>query len=47
MFCMNLNCWFCNVNSKVSIFKRNSWTCPNCNQYNGFKKVNKIISKKR
>ncbi|CAF0973186.1 unnamed protein product [Brachionus calyciflorus] len=36
LFGLKLNCWFCNQNSRISFFKRNSWTCPHCNQYNGF-----------
>jgi hypothetical protein len=43
---MNQNCWFCNTQNSVSIFKRNSWHCNNCTQYNGFTKdgdYNKII----
>ena len=39
VFNKNVNCWFCNVESNVSFFKRNSWTCSHCSQYNGFKRV--------
>ncbi|XP_016988198.2 uncharacterized protein LOC108050823 [Drosophila rhopaloa] len=33
-----VNCWFCNENTRVSYGSRNSWTCPKCEQYNGFTK---------
>ncbi|XP_057326761.1 uncharacterized protein LOC130668469 [Microplitis mediator] len=33
-----LNCWFCNVNSKISRTKTDWWKCPNCHQHNGFSK---------
>ncbi|BFG01407.1 uncharacterized protein DMAD_01165 [Drosophila madeirensis] len=33
-----VNCWFCNQNSRVPYVQRNSWTCPQCEQYNGFTK---------
>ncbi|XP_022121976.2 uncharacterized protein LOC110997909 isoform X1 [Pieris rapae] len=33
-----VNCWFCNSNFWVKFINRNSWTCPNCEQYNGFTK---------
>ncbi|KAI5641703.1 hypothetical protein NE865_06007 [Phthorimaea operculella] len=33
-----VNCWFCNCNYWVKFFERNSWTCPKCEQYNGFTK---------
>lgn len=33
-----MNCWFCNCNSKIQYEDRNSWNCPNCQQYNGFTK---------
>ncbi|XP_017051284.1 uncharacterized protein LOC108094936 [Drosophila ficusphila] len=33
-----VNCWFCNGNSRVPYANRNSWTCPQCEQYNGFTK---------
>lgn len=31
-----VNCWFCNENTVVPYVIRNSWDCPNCEQYNGF-----------
>lgn len=31
-----VNCWFCNSNFWVKFIERNSWTCPKCEQYNGF-----------
>lgn len=34
-----VNCWFCNNNFTVKFPERNSWTCPKCEQYNGFTKV--------
>ncbi|KAJ8725892.1 hypothetical protein PYW08_004075 [Mythimna loreyi] len=33
-----VNCWFCNNNFWVKYPDRNSWTCPKCEQYNGFTK---------
>ncbi|KAJ2952986.1 hypothetical protein O0L34_g7361 [Tuta absoluta] len=33
-----VNCWFCNCNFWVKFFERNCWTCPKCEQYNGFTK---------
>ncbi|XP_047512173.1 uncharacterized protein LOC125054368 isoform X2 [Pieris napi] len=33
-----VNCWFCNSNFWVKFINRNSWTCPKCEQYNGFTK---------
>ncbi|KAI8038429.1 uncharacterized protein LOC128254932 isoform X2 [Drosophila gunungcola] len=33
-----VNCWFCNGNARVPYANRNSWTCPKCEQYNGFTK---------
>ncbi|XP_046391277.1 uncharacterized protein LOC124159488 [Ischnura elegans] len=33
---ITVNCWFCNVNTKVPYEFRNSWECPACDQYNGF-----------
>jgi hypothetical protein len=39
-------CWFCNQENKVFFFRKNSWTCPYCCQYNGFNKdgdYNKVI----
>ncbi|KAM8721343.1 hypothetical protein ACLKA7_007245 [Drosophila subpalustris] len=34
---IRVNCWFCNGNSRVSFAEQNSWICPQCDQYNGFK----------
>jgi len=34
-----VNCWFCSTNSVVNYAHRNSWTCGNCDQYNGFTKT--------
>ncbi|XP_045445878.1 uncharacterized protein LOC123653951 [Melitaea cinxia] len=42
-----VNCWFCNTNAWVKFNLRNSWTCPKCDQYNGFTKdggYNKVLS---
>ncbi|XP_034840181.1 uncharacterized protein [Maniola hyperantus] len=33
-----VNCWFCNSNIWVKYIDRNCWTCPKCDQYNGFTK---------
>ncbi|ALC49648.1 CG7744 [Drosophila busckii] len=33
-----VNCWFCNKDTQVAYTERNSWTCSDCEQYNGFKK---------
>ncbi|XP_043070801.1 uncharacterized protein LOC6571201 [Drosophila grimshawi] len=33
---IKVNCWFCNDNTHVPFPERNSWTCPLCEQYNGF-----------
>ncbi|KAJ8259680.1 hypothetical protein GJAV_G00172200 [Gymnothorax javanicus] len=33
---VGVNCWFCNQDTVVSYGNRNSWDCPNCEQYNGF-----------
>ncbi|KAH8236009.1 hypothetical protein KR032_012276 [Drosophila birchii] len=33
-----VNCWFCSGDSSVPYAERNSWTCPHCDQYNGFTK---------
>ncbi|KAH8345155.1 hypothetical protein KR059_007051, partial [Drosophila kikkawai] len=33
-----VNCWFCSGNASVPYAERNSWTCPHCDQYNGFTK---------
>ncbi|KAH8294562.1 hypothetical protein KR044_007005, partial [Drosophila immigrans] len=35
---IKVNCWFCNENTRVAYLDRNSWTCPKCEQYNGFNK---------
>ncbi|KAH8300835.1 hypothetical protein KR018_012597, partial [Drosophila ironensis] len=35
-FGIAVNCWFCNENSRVPYLERNCWTCPHCEQYNGF-----------
>lgn len=37
-FDVNVNCWFCNQNTRVPYLESNSWTCPHCEQYNGFTK---------
>lgn len=37
-FNISVNCWFCNHNTKVPYLDGNSWTCPSCEQYNGFNK---------
>ncbi|XP_017484432.1 PREDICTED: uncharacterized protein LOC108373099, partial [Rhagoletis zephyria] len=37
-FDATVNCWFCNQNTRVPYLESNSWTCPNCEQYNGFTK---------
>ncbi|XP_037931855.1 uncharacterized protein LOC119666646 [Teleopsis dalmanni] len=44
-----VNCWFCNENTKVLYVESNSWTCPKCEQYNGFNKngdCNRLIYEK-
>ncbi|XP_045785639.1 transmembrane protein 201 [Maniola jurtina] len=33
-----VNCWFCNSNIWVKYIDSNCWTCPKCDQYNGFTK---------
>ncbi|CAG9784000.1 unnamed protein product [Diatraea saccharalis] len=33
-----VNCWFCNNNFWMKYVNRNNWTCPKCEQYNGFTK---------
>lgn len=38
MFKSTVSCWFCNEESYVYFFKKNSWNCENCGQYNGFNK---------
>lgn len=35
---IQVNCWFCNINSRVPYAERCSWTCRHCEQYNGFTK---------
>lgn len=35
-FKARVNCWFCNQNTWVPYLDRNQWTCPGCEQYNGF-----------
>jgi len=37
-FSVKVNCHFCNRNFKVSYGRWNSFTCPFCEQYNGFDK---------
>ncbi|XP_055842697.1 uncharacterized protein LOC129909645, partial [Episyrphus balteatus] len=37
-FKVTVNCWFCNQNTKVPYLDANSFTCPQCDQYNGFTK---------
>ncbi|XP_030567374.1 uncharacterized protein LOC115767283 [Drosophila novamexicana] len=37
-FDITVNCWFCNKDLRVPFEQRNSWTCPDCEQYNGFNK---------
>ena len=33
-----VNCWFCQSDFRVPFQQRNSFTCPGCDQYNGFTK---------
>lgn len=33
-----MNCWFCNVNTKIWRSESDWWKCKSCNQYNGFSK---------
>ncbi|PAV64904.1 hypothetical protein WR25_07459 isoform B [Diploscapter pachys] len=33
-----VNCWFCNQNAYVGYEQRKAFTCPHCEQYNGFDK---------
>ncbi|XP_059146131.1 transmembrane protein 201-like [Physella acuta] len=33
---IRVNCWFCNEDSIVKAEDKDSWTCRNCEQYNGF-----------
>ncbi|CAH1397123.1 unnamed protein product [Nezara viridula] len=43
----SVECWFCKHKTEVNFSIRNCWTCPNCEQYNGFNKdgdYNKVIS---
>ncbi|EFN71895.1 Transmembrane protein 201 [Camponotus floridanus] len=35
---VNVNCWFCNNNSKIWKEDLNWWLCSWCEQYNGFSK---------
>lgn len=35
-FPVEVNCWFCNKNTKVAFRLCESWYCPSCQQYNGF-----------
>ncbi|KAA0191441.1 hypothetical protein HAZT_HAZT004825, partial [Hyalella azteca] len=35
-FPVQVNCWFCNTDTKVPFKSKNSFVCPNCKQYNGF-----------
>ncbi|XP_014205261.1 uncharacterized protein LOC106637117 [Copidosoma floridanum] len=35
---VKVNCWFCNVNSKVPRWTLDWWLCNYCHQYNGFSK---------
>ncbi|KAH8287648.1 hypothetical protein KR054_011182, partial [Drosophila jambulina] len=37
-FNARVNCWFCSRDTSVPYAERNSWTCPRCEQYNGFTK---------
>lgn len=32
----SVECWFCRKSTKVEYQQRNSFTCPSCEQYNGF-----------
>ena len=32
----NVNCWFCGKVSSIRASETNSWTCPECDQFNGF-----------
>ncbi|CAH1980130.1 unnamed protein product [Acanthoscelides obtectus] len=45
-FHVRVNCWFCNVWTKVPYSQKNCWDCPSCFQYNGFSEdggYNKVI----
>lgn len=44
VFPATVNCWFCNVNSKVPYVNSNCWTCSSCEQYNGFTTVSSATS---
>nr|XP_046916260.1 uncharacterized protein LOC124496744 [Dermatophagoides farinae] len=33
---INVECWFCMAKHRVRYPQRNSWHCPDCQQYNGF-----------
>ncbi|XP_031626519.1 uncharacterized protein LOC116342869 [Contarinia nasturtii] len=35
-FPVTVNCWFCNEDSRVPYDDLNKFTCPKCEQYNGF-----------
>ncbi|XP_076393167.1 uncharacterized protein LOC100879812 isoform X2 [Megachile rotundata] len=35
---VQVNCWFCNTNTKIWRQQLNWWMCPHCEQYNGFSK---------
>ena len=39
MFKSKVSCWFCSEESYVYFYKKNSWSCESCGQYNGFNKV--------
>jgi len=36
---VRVNCWFCNKNFVVKKEFANCWTCPECENYNGFTEV--------
>nr|XP_012138694.1 PREDICTED: uncharacterized protein LOC100879812 isoform X6 [Megachile rotundata] len=38
---VQVNCWFCNTNTKIWRQQLNWWMCPHCEQYNGFSKSTK------
>ncbi|KAK0079892.1 hypothetical protein PV325_000659 [Microctonus aethiopoides] len=35
---IKVNCWFCNINTKIYRQEIDWWQCPSCEQYNGFSK---------
>ena len=37
-FPVAVNCWFCGADARVAYDDANAWTCPQCEQYNGFDK---------